>query len=255
MNDLQIFKNNEFGEVRVLEKNGEPWLVGKDVAEALEYSEPHKAIVRHVDLEDRTKHPILSEGGLQESWVINESGLYSLILGSKLPSAKKFKKWVTSDVLPSIRKHGAYMTSETLEKTLQDPDFIIRLATQLKEEQIARKQAENLVEYKNEVINGMVDDIDILTKRNVLNRVVRHKGVDFKQRWSELYKVFRETHSIDLKARCEGHNKKQTKKKDELSVIKYAEAFGHLDNLYKIAVRLYESDINKILDELRRDKL
>ena len=134
MNDLKIFENPEFGSIRTLEINGEPWFVGKDVAEILAYNEPHKAITRHVDEEDRTKHPILSNGGMQESWLINESGLYSLILSSKLPTAKEFKRWVTSEVLPSIRKHGAYMTPETLEAAILNPDYLIQIATALKEE-------------------------------------------------------------------------------------------------------------------------
>lgn len=108
MNELQIFKNEEFGEVRSLNIASEPWFVGKDVATILAYNEPHKAITRHVDEEDRMKYPILSNGGNQETWLINESGLYSLILSSKLPTAKKFKRWVTSEVLPAIRRTGIY---------------------------------------------------------------------------------------------------------------------------------------------------
>lgn len=108
MNELQVFKNEEFGEVRSLKIGDEPWFVGKDVATILAYNEPHKAITRHIDEEDRMKHPILSNGGIQETWLINESGLYSLILSSKLPTAKKFKRWVTSEVLPAIRKTGSY---------------------------------------------------------------------------------------------------------------------------------------------------
>ena len=118
-------------------------MVGRDIAEILLYKEPHKAIVRHVDEEDRTKHPIIdSLGREQETWIINESGLYALVLGSELPNARKFKKWVTSEVLPTIRKHGVYMTPELIERTLADPDFIIGLATQLKEEKNKRLEAE-----------------------------------------------------------------------------------------------------------------
>ena len=118
MNDLKIFENEQFGSIRTIEINSEPWFVGKDVAEILAYNEPHKAITRHVDEEDRTKHPILSNGGMQESWLINESGLYSLILSSKLPTAKEFKRWVTSEVLPSIRKTGTYT-----KPTAQNPEI------------------------------------------------------------------------------------------------------------------------------------
>lgn len=108
MNNLKIFKNAEFGQIRTVVIDGEPWFVGRDVAGALEYNEPHKAVVKHVMEEDRTKYPILTDGGLQEMWVINESGLYSLILSSKMDSAKRFKHWVTAEVLPSIHKTGKY---------------------------------------------------------------------------------------------------------------------------------------------------
>ena len=154
MNDLKIFENPEFVSIRTIEINSEPWFVGKDVAEILAYNEPHKAITRHVDEEDRTKHPILSNGGMQESWLINESGLYSLILSSKLPTAKAFKRWVTSEVLPSIRKHGAYMTANTLEQALLSPDYLIRLATALKNEQEQRK----LLEEKNEQQRSKIEE-------------------------------------------------------------------------------------------------
>lgn len=125
-NSLQIFSNEEFGEVRVVEVNGEPWFVGKDVAAALGYERADNAIRKHVEVEDKLMHQIGASGQNRQMYVINESGLYSLILSSKLPSAKKFKRWVTSEVIPSIRKHGAYMTPKTLEKALLSPDFLIR---------------------------------------------------------------------------------------------------------------------------------
>ena len=108
MNDLQIFENPEFGSVRTVEIDGTPWLVGKDVATALGDKNPRDAITRHVDAEDKdvVKHDTPS--GEQEMLIINESGLYSLILSSKMPKAKAFKRWVTSEVLPAIREHGAY---------------------------------------------------------------------------------------------------------------------------------------------------
>lgn len=109
MNDLQIFENPEFGQVRTIEIDSTPWLVGKDVAVALGYAKPQNAISRHVDSEDQKVAPIQgTPGGEQEMLIINESGLYSLILSSKMPKAKAFKRWVTSEVLPTIRKHGAY---------------------------------------------------------------------------------------------------------------------------------------------------
>lgn len=118
-----------------------------------------------------------------------------------------------------------------------------------RQRQLEEKQKE--LEYKTEVIKGITEDIDIYTKRNVLNKVVRYKKANYSLRWNELYERFKEVYSIDLKARCEGHNMKQEKKKDKLSVIKYAEKFGHLDNLYKVAVKLYETDVKEILEQLK----
>ena len=112
MNELQIFKNPEFGQVRTVVIDGEPWFVGKDVAVALGYSASRNAIAAHVDDDDKLTHRFSASGQSREMTIINESGLYSLVLSSKLPTAKKFKHWITSEVLPAIRKHGAYMTPE-----------------------------------------------------------------------------------------------------------------------------------------------
>ena len=142
-NMIEIFKNEEFGEIRMVMVNNEPYFVGKDVASILGYAKTRNAIARHVDEEDKKDAPIRGDlGGTQKMTVINESGLYSLILSSKLPTAKKFKRWVTNDILPSIRKHGAYMTEETIEKAITNPDFLIRLATELKHEKEQRKLLE-----------------------------------------------------------------------------------------------------------------
>lgn len=141
MSNLKLFENAEFGKLRIIDKDGEPWFVGKDVAEVLGYERATKAIQDHVDSEDKDAIPIRdSIGRNQNTPIINESGLYSLILSSKLPTAKKFKHWVTSEVLPAIHKHGGYLTDEKLEEVLSDPDTIIKLATQLKEERKLNKQ-------------------------------------------------------------------------------------------------------------------
>ncbi|HFI0563153.1 TPA: BRO family protein [Streptococcus suis] len=169
--ELQIFKNEQFGEVQLVEINNEPWFIGKEIADILAYKEPNKAITRHVDEEDRTKHPILTKGGLQDSYIINESGLYSLILKSKLPQAKQFKRWVTSEVLPSIRKHGGYLTDNKLEEALLNPDTLISLATQLKEEREARKQlqvANSQLMVDNQIMQPKAQYFDDLVARNLL---------------------------------------------------------------------------------------
>lgn len=142
MNNLQIFNSPEFGQVRIVQQNGEPWFIGKDVAEILGYSNTPKAIRDHVDDEDKLTERIVLSGQNREVAIINESGLYSLILSSKMPKAKEFKRWVTSEVIPAIRKHGGYLTADKIEQALTDPDTIIKLATTLKEERAARQQAE-----------------------------------------------------------------------------------------------------------------
>lgn len=147
MNELQIFNNPEFGEVRVIDIDGEPWMVGKDVAAALGYSNPRDALAKHVDEEDKSSVAFRDgTSGNPNLTVINESGLYSLVLSSKTPKARKFRRWVTAEVLPAIRKHGAYMTADTIERVLSDPDTIIQLATSLKEERQRRAVLEAQVE-------------------------------------------------------------------------------------------------------------
>nr|DAG02210.1 MAG TPA: repressor domain protein [Siphoviridae sp. ctmqu18] len=138
MSKLEIFENSEFGEIRTVEINNEPWFVGRDVATVLGYSNPRKAIGDHVDDEDKGVTKCDTLGGSQDLTIINESGLYSLILSSKLPNAKAFKRWVTSEVLPAIRKHGLYAIDDILE----NPDIAIQALTKLKEERAARKALE-----------------------------------------------------------------------------------------------------------------
>ena len=139
---IEVFTNAEFGSVRTLTIDEKPYFVGKDVAEILGYVETAKAIREHVDEDDKGVSVLDTPGGKQKMTIINESGLYSLVLASKLPGAKKFKRWVTAEVLPSIRKHGAYMTDSTLEQALTSPDFLIKLATELKTEKEKRQALE-----------------------------------------------------------------------------------------------------------------
>ena len=141
MNELEIFNNPEFGQIRATEINGEPYFVGKDIAEALGYTNPQKAIRDHVDEEDKTLNESFTVNGTM-AVLISESGVYSLVFGSQLPKAKEFKHWVTSEVLPTIRKHGAYATPATIESIIADPDNGIRLLQALKEEQEKRKALE-----------------------------------------------------------------------------------------------------------------
>lgn len=120
MNGLQIFSNEEFGQIRTIKINGEVWFVGKDIADTLEYQNGSRDIERHVDEEDRLISQLMIAGQKRNVILINESGLYSLILGSRLPNAKKFKRWVTSEVLPSIRKTGGYHLPQTYSEALRE---------------------------------------------------------------------------------------------------------------------------------------
>lgn len=161
---IQLFTNEELDmKVRVVEINGEGWLVGKDVAEVLGYKNPRKALLDHVDVEDKGVTKCDTLGGSQEMTVINESGLYSLVLRSKLPVAKKFKRWVTSEVLPSIRKHGMYATDDLLN----DPDLMIEAANKIKEEREGRLKAESQVKELTDKVVKLSIDVNNLDKRTV----------------------------------------------------------------------------------------
>lgn len=142
-NELQIFKYG-LKEVRTIIKDGEPWFVAKDVCDILEIKNSRQAVSR---LDDDEKNTVtLNDGiGNPNKTIVNEAGLYTLILSSRKPEAKQFKRWITHEVIPAIRKYGAYMTPEVIEKTLTNPDFIIQLATQLKQEREARIKAEKTV--------------------------------------------------------------------------------------------------------------
>lgn len=257
MQELEIFKNEEFGEIRTLMIDGEPWFVGKDVTDILEYRNGSRDINRHIDEEDRRKSMIFDGNKNKETIIINESGLYSLILSSKLPNAKKFKRWVTTDILPTIRKTGGYVNNDDLFIStylpFADDNTKLLFSTTLQtirnqNEQLKKKDQE--IAYKQEVINGLTDDTPIYKKKDVINRICKRRSGNYANRYKELYKCFRENFHIDLEARCEGYNLKQAKKKDQLSVVKYAEQFGYIDDLYSCCAKLYEAEIDEVLDQI-----
>lgn len=181
MHELKIFESPEFGTVRTVTINGEPWLVGKDVAEALGYSNTRDALDRHVATED--KNTVANPDGKRGNpnmTIINESGLYALVLSSKLPTARRYKHWVTSEVLPSIRKHGLYATAETAERLLSDPDFVIRLFTEIKAEKEMRQQLE--AEAAANAPKVLFADSVEASKTSILvfdlAKLIRQNGVD-----------------------------------------------------------------------------
>lgn len=177
MNDLQVFKNEQFGEIRTIIKEGQPWFVAKDISNILGYSETNRMTSR---LDEDESISTKLEGMNMNSTLINESGLYNAVLGSNKLQAKQFKKWVTSEVLPTIRKHGAYMTDHTIEKALMDPDFLIKLATNLKEEKFKRLEAENKIELnKPKVVFAdavSVSHTSILV--GDLAKILKQNGID-----------------------------------------------------------------------------
>ena len=149
-NAMQVFNNPEFGKVRTVVINNEPWFIGKDVAMALGYGNPRQGIASHVDAEDKGVQKLDTPSGEQNMTVINESGVYALIFGSKLPTAKKFKHWVTSEVLPDIRKHGLYAKQSVIDMMLNDPDSCIKLLTEYKQEKQEKERLQAELDYSKE---------------------------------------------------------------------------------------------------------
>ncbi|HCW36502.1 MAG TPA: phage antirepressor [Staphylococcus sp.] len=194
MNELQVF-DFDSNEVRTVVVNEEPYFVGKDVAEILGYAKARNAIAKHIDDEDKKDAPIQGTlGGTQQMTIINESGLYSLIFSSKLDSAKRFKRWVTSEVLPVIRKHGIYATDSVIEQTMKNPDYIITVLTEFKKERESRLVAEQHVQElkpKATYYDLVLQNKSLLSVSKIakdygmsamrMNKLLHELGVQYKQ--------------------------------------------------------------------------
>lgn len=180
MNEIKIFENPKFGTIRTNIIDGEPWFVASDVCRALEID---RSQTRRLDDDEKGVYLIQTPGGEQEANFVNESGLYNLVLGSRKPEAKEFKRWITHEVIPTIRKHGAYMTPDTIERVLTDPDTIIKLATQLKLEQEQRKALEEKVETDKPMVlfanSVSASEHSILVGE--LAKLIKQNGVDIGQ--------------------------------------------------------------------------
>lgn len=180
MNNIQIFKYED-NDVRTVDLNGEPWFVGKDVAAVLEYSNPRKALADHVDQEDKGVTKCDTLGGVQELTIINESGLYSLILSSKLPTAKQFKRWVTSEVLPSIRKNGGYIAGQEQ----LTPSELMAKALLVANKTLAERDARiSELTVQNAIMQPKAEYFDELVDRNLLNsfrETAKQLGVEEKK--------------------------------------------------------------------------
>lgn len=190
MNELTIFENPEFGAIRTVELDGEPWLVGKDVAEALGYTNPRKALIDHVDDEDKGVTKCYTPGGDQDMTIINESDLYSLVLSSKLPTARKFRRWVTSEVLPSIRRTGGYNLPKDYPSALRaladtEEKRLALLAENEAQRQViadfepVRQYVDTILHSKGSLATSQIA-ADYGISVRALNRILHEEGIQHK---------------------------------------------------------------------------
>lgn len=283
---LQTFSNSEFGDVRVIMQDGEPWFVGKDVANALGYKNTKDALISHVAEDDKriiqrseiaTIENHLPKEVFPMNFVsveipnrgltaINESGLYSLIFGSKLESAKKFKRWVTSEVLPTIRKTGGYVdenrsdlfldtylpfaddTTRTLFKSTLDVINSQNEMIRQKNQEISEKTEQ--IDYQTNVIHGLTKDIPTADMRHILNRILRNNHGKFERRWMVLYREFDNIYKFDTRARYENYmiSGKKPKVKNRLDYID--KVLNMLPQLFDVATKLFESDVNELVQQM-----
>ena len=249
-----MFNHPEFGELRTVEIDGVVWFVGKDVAEALGYSKSRNAIAAHVDEEDKTHAPIQGgcSTGIQDTIVINESGLYALILSSKLPSAKEFKHWVTSEVLPSIRKTGGYVNPSQsdlfLDTYLPFADQNTRLLFKttldtIQQQNNTIQQQNHTISHQEDIIRNLTSDIPLADKRQILNRIVRFGGNPH-TRWPFLYREFDNKFHMNTKVQLEHYN--ETHKPKLQNRLDYIEHIGMFNDLAEIACVIFGPDIEKL---------
>ena len=253
MQDLQIFNFEELP-VRTLTVNEEPFFVGKDVAEILGYSNTRDALYRHVDGEDKDVVKLDTLGGKQSQTIINESGLYSLIFSSKLESAKRFKRWVTSEVLPAIRKHGLYATDNVIKNTLNNPDYIINILTEYKKEKEHNLVLEQQVkENKPKVLfadSVAGSDNSILVGE--LAKLLKQNGIDVGQ--NRLFKWLRNNGYL-IKKSGESYNLPTQKSMDleildiKKRVINNPDGSSKITRTPKVTGKGQQYFINKFLTE------
>lgn len=265
-NNLKVFQNSEFGKLEVfIDDKGKEWFPATDVAKILGYKNPQKAIKDHCKTDGVTIRSVVSVTTNQygkstrqevEKKFINEGNLYRLIVKSKLPQAERFESWVFDEVLPTIRKTGGYVNNEDtfINTYLPFADeqtkllFKGTLEVVRKQNEII-KQKDKEIEYKENVIIGLVDEIDLASKRQILNQVVRKGGKKFYERWNALYKQFELKYHMDLEARFKRYNENNKPKlKNKLDYID--KVLNKVPELYEIACKLYENDIKQLIEEM-----
>ena len=242
MNEITVFNNDEFGSIRTVTIENEPWLVGKDVAEVLGYTNPSKALADHVDTEDKLNNETLLSLGQRGGWLINESGLYSLIMSSKLPTAKKFKRWVTSEVLPSIRKTGSY------SKPMSELEILQHSINQLVEQERKLKALEaqqgeqvkrlDIIDSRLEVLNGVHIEG---TGRDRLNAMVRayvvKKGISYAEGWKDFKKAYNRAFHTCLGALLTNYTNKNNLK-SKPTIPRFLERTSRLDEGLRVAEKM-----------------
>lgn len=243
-------------QVRVIEKDGEPWFVAKDICDILEISNSRDAISRLDDDEKNTVAITDGNRGNPNMTIISESGVYALIFTSRKPESENFKRWIRKEVIPSIRKTGGYVANDELfiETYLPFADettkslFKATLQTVRSQNELILKQQKE-IQHKEDVIIGLVDNIELAEKRQILNQVVRYKNANFRERWAELYRQFEMKYHIDLGKRLANYNKENKPKLR--NKIDYIDKVMHkIPELYEIACKLYEGDIKDIAEKL-----
>ena len=254
-----VFNHPQFGNLRTVEINGQPYFVGKDVAEALGYKDTINALKSHVDKEDKimgcqNTTPSITDslGRIQYPTWINESGLYALILSSKLPSAKEFKHWVTSEVLPSIRKTGGYVNPSQsdlfLDTYLPFADQNTRLLFKttldtIQQQNNTIQQQNHTISHQEDIIRNLTSDIPLADKRQILNRIVRFGGSPH-TRWPFLYREFDNKFHMNTKVQLEHYN--ETHKPKLQNRLDYIEHIGMFNDLAEIACVIFGPDIEKL---------
>lgn len=265
-NKIEIFKNEQFGEIRTIEVDDKIYFCGKDAAIALGYTNPNKAINDHCKEDGVTIRSLIdSLGRNQDAKFITEGNVYRLITRSKLPAAEEFEKWLFDEVVPTIRKTGGYVANDDLfintylgnvSEDVQQMFRVTLSAIRCKDEIIAQEdvvigEQRKEIEHKEDVIVGLVDDIDLATKRQRINQIVRHSVKDstiMSKRWNLLYTEFEKKYHVNLSMRFDNYKDTyKPKLKNKIDVIE--RQMEMIPQLYEICCKLFENDVQELLKE------
>lgn len=252
MNKLQIFNNPQFGKIRTTEINGKIYFCGFDVAKSLGYAKPNNAMNQHCKV--ALKQGILTNGGTQEMSFISEGDVYRLIVRNKLPDAEKFETWLFDEVLPTIRKTGGYVSNDDMfiDTYLPFADettkslFRATLSTITQQNKLIEEQKKE-ISQKEDIIIGLVSDIDLATKRQRITQIIRHgANNNYSERYSLLYTEFEKKYHLDLTRRIESFVIKP-KIKNKMDYID--RGINMIPELYEICCKLFENDVNELKKE------